>query len=69
MWWPTVASAVELLTSERLTRTKRCGECDWLFVDESKNRSRTWCKKLCGDRTRARRHYDRIRRQRQQGAR
>jgi predicted RNA-binding Zn ribbon-like protein len=57
MVWPIVASVVELLTSDRLTRLKRCGECDWLFLDESKNGSRTWCKKDCGDRVRARRHY------------
>jgi predicted RNA-binding Zn ribbon-like protein len=55
--WPIVSSAVELLTSDRLTRLKRCGECDWLFLDESKNGTRTWCKKDCGDRARARRHY------------
>jgi predicted RNA-binding Zn ribbon-like protein len=61
MLWPIVASAVELLTSERLARLKRCGECDWLFLDVSKNGSRTWCKKDCGDRARARRHYARVR--------
>ena len=62
MLWPIVASAVELLTSDRLARLKRCHECDWLFLDESKNGSRTWCKKDCGDRARARRHYERVRR-------
>jgi predicted RNA-binding Zn ribbon-like protein len=59
MAWPVVASAVELLLSGRLAQLKRCGECDWLFLDESKNGSRTWCKKDCGDRVRARRHYAR----------
>ena len=57
MLWPLVASAVELLTSEELTRVRRCAECDWLFLDTSKNGSRRWCKNLCGDRVRARRHY------------
>ena len=52
-----VDSAVTLLQSERLGRLKRCAECDWLFLDETRNRSRTWCKKACGDRVRARRHY------------
>jgi predicted RNA-binding Zn ribbon-like protein len=61
MLWPIVASAAELLVSPRIARVKRCGECDWLFVDESKNRSRRWCKKVCGDRVRARRHYARSR--------
>lgn len=55
--WPIVSSAVELLMSDRLTRLKRCGDCDWLFLDESKNGTRKWCKKDCGDRARARRHY------------
>lgn len=63
MLWPVIDSAVGLLTSGDLSRVKRCGECDWLFFDASKNRSRTWCKTQgCGDRVRARRHYDRVRR-------
>ncbi len=62
MVWPIVISAVELLVSDLLRKIKRCGECDWLFVDASKNGSRMWCKKQCGDRVRARRHYRRIRR-------
>ena len=62
MLWPIVASAVDLLTSERIARLKRCGECDWLFLDESKNGSRRWCKKNCGNRVRARRRYARSRR-------
>ena len=59
--WPIVQSAVDLLTSDAVGRLKRCGECDWLFVDDSKNQSRTWCKKECGDRVRARRHYRLVR--------
>jgi predicted RNA-binding Zn ribbon-like protein len=59
MVWPVVSSAVDLLVSSYLARLKRCGECDWLFLDESKNGSRTWCKKACGDRVRARRYYGR----------
>lgn len=61
MIWPIISSAVALLTSPDLRRVKRCGECDWLFLDESKNGTRTWCKKECGDRVRARRHYQRAR--------
>jgi len=57
MIWPLVSSAVELLVSDLLATVKRCGECDWLFVDTSKNGARRWCKKQCGDRVRARRHY------------
>jgi len=62
MVWPIVISAVELLVSDLRAKIKRCGECDWLFMDASKNGSRVWCKKQCGDRVRARRHYHRIRR-------
>jgi predicted RNA-binding Zn ribbon-like protein len=58
MLWPVVSSAVELLTSDRLARIRHCGECDWLFVDESRNGTRTWCKNDCGNRARARRHYN-----------
>lgn len=57
MIWPIISSTIALLTSPDMARVKRCGECDWLFLDESKNGSRTWCKKECGDRVRARRHY------------
>jgi predicted RNA-binding Zn ribbon-like protein len=61
MLWPVISSAVDLLVSDRLVRLKRCGECDWLFLDESRNGLRNWCKKDCGDRARARRHYARHR--------
>ncbi|MFW6084899.1 MAG: CGNR zinc finger domain-containing protein [Gemmatimonadota bacterium] len=57
--WPIVHSAERLLTLEEASDLKRCGECDWLFVDETRNGSRRWCKKLCGDRVRARRYYRR----------
>jgi len=60
---PVVQSAEELLTSGELDRMTRCGagRCDWLFLDETRNRSRRWCKKRCGDRMRARRRYRRQR--------
>lgn len=38
-----VHAAVDLLTAGPITRVKRCGGCRFLFVDESKNRSRRWC--------------------------
>uniref|UniRef100_A0A7V2ZKM0 Zinc finger CGNR domain-containing protein n=1 Tax=Ignavibacterium album TaxID=591197 RepID=A0A7V2ZKM0_9BACT len=50
--WKVALSAAELLTSERLSRLKRCpGEdCGWLFIDMSKNQSRQWCDmKDCGN--------------------
>jgi predicted RNA-binding Zn ribbon-like protein len=62
--WRLAANASELLTSEDLTRVKRCAseECGWLFLDLSRNRSRRWCSmEGCGNRMKARRHYSRAR--------
>lgn len=61
MLGPIVVSAVDLLTSERLVSLKRCEECDWLFLDESKNGTRRWCKAMCGNRARSRERYARLR--------
>lgn len=61
-WWPAATSAVALLLSPDLPRVKECAadDCDWLFVDVSRNRSRRWCDmKECGNRAKARRHYAR----------
>jgi|SRR5688500_151925 predicted RNA-binding Zn ribbon-like protein len=62
MVWPLAYSAAELLTSSEIERLKQCtgDTCDWLFVDESRNRSRRWCDmRDCGNRAKARRHYHR----------
>ena len=59
--WPIAESAISLLTSDDMDRLRQCGECDWLFIDETKNKSRRWCKKTCGDRVKARRYYKRRR--------
>jgi len=56
-------SAAELLTSDRLDRLRQCADdrgCGYLFVDTSRNGSRRWCSmKSCGNRAKAKRHYDR----------
>ncbi len=60
--WPVVRSATDILTSEELDAVRVCasGDCNWLFFDTSKNHSRRWCDmKSCGNRAKARRHYDR----------
>ena len=60
--WPIAHSATDLLTSDRLKRVRMCEaeRCAWLFVDESRNHSRRWCDmKVCGNREKARRHYQR----------
>ena len=41
--WPVVHAAVALLTGGPLDRVKGCASCRFLFVDESRNRSRRWC--------------------------
>ena len=62
--WPISRSAAELLTSaaqRRLVRQCGASDCEWLFLDTSKNRSRQWCSmQSCGNREKARRHYQRI---------
>jgi predicted RNA-binding Zn ribbon-like protein len=56
--WPIAVAAVDLLRSpERLPRVKRCGNCNWLFVDRSRNGSRRWCSMdECGVHTKMRRY-------------
>ena len=61
--WPVVWSAAALLTSGPLERVRECDNdpCGWLFVDLSRNRSRRWCDmRDCGNRVKARRHYQRV---------
>jgi predicted RNA-binding Zn ribbon-like protein len=64
---PTLAatlSAVELLTSPRLERVRICQarDCDWLFLDASRNGSRRWCDmSVCGNRAKVRRFRRRVR--------
>jgi predicted RNA-binding Zn ribbon-like protein len=57
-----VVDAVDLLTSDRLLLIRRCAECDWLFLDTSKNSTRRWCKSTCGNRVRSRERYERLQR-------
>lgn len=56
----TARSALRLLVEPEPERMKICGNCGWLFLDRSKNRSRTWCDMaVCGNRAKASRHYRR----------
>jgi predicted RNA-binding Zn ribbon-like protein len=58
--WPVAHSATELLVSGPLGRVKGCAGCNWLFVDESKNRSRRWCSmEECGTHAKIRRYVAR----------
>jgi len=61
--WPVIWEAASLLTSRELDRVRECAadSCAWLFLDRSKNQTRRWCDMtVCGNRTKARRHYARI---------
>ncbi|MDH4413505.1 MAG: CGNR zinc finger domain-containing protein [Rhizobium sp.] len=56
----TARSALGLTCEPQPERMKICGNCGWLFIDRSKNRSRTWCDMtVCGNRVKANRHYHR----------
>lgn len=65
--WRVAASAAELLTSATdLARVRVCGmhdthECSWVFMDHTRARTRRWCSmKDCGNKAKARRHYERV---------
>lgn len=62
--WPISLAAVELLTSEALTRVRPCAAnpCGFLFLDTSQGYRRRWCDMAeCGNRAKARRHRARER--------
>ncbi len=65
MLWPVARAAAELLSSESVDRVRECASetCTWLFLDDSRNRRRRWCDMAsCGNRAKARRYYERHRR-------
>ena len=60
--WEAAQAAADLLTSKELQLVRFCEapDCEWLFLDHSRNRSRRWCDmNSCGNRQKARRHYQR----------
>ena len=64
MLWAVARSAGEVLVDEEgLALLRECAnqECGWLFVDTSRNKSRRWCNmNVCGNRVKARRHYEQV---------
>jgi len=59
--WEVARASGDLLTSHDLKRLRECaGEgCAWMFLDTSRNQSRRWCSmRVCGNRAKARRHYE-----------
>lgn len=68
MLWPVLRSAAELLTSADTARVRMCAgeDCGWMYVDRSRNGLRRWCEmRTCGNVAKARRHYQRAKRQRE----
>lgn len=66
--WRVALSASELLVSgDDLGRVRVCGlhatqECSWVFLDGTRAGTRRWCSmKDCGNKAKARRHYERTR--------
>jgi predicted RNA-binding Zn ribbon-like protein len=61
---PVTWMAAELLEHNRLEYLKECpaASCGWLFIDASKNHSRTWCSmKTCGNAAKVKRFRKRAR--------
>lgn len=59
--WPIARAAADLLLSDELEHVRMCAsdQCAWFFVDRTKNHRRRWCDmKTCGNRVKARRHYE-----------
>ncbi|RAO40462.1 hypothetical protein GAR06_06207 [Micromonospora saelicesensis] len=59
-------SALDVMLTADLTRVRRCpvleGGCGWLFLDQSRNGSRRWCRMAdCGNAVKARRLTERRR--------
>ncbi len=58
--WQIARSAVDLLASDQLPFVRACSskECEWFFLDTSKNHHRRWCDmKRCGNRAKVRKFY------------
>ena len=62
--WEVARAATRLLTSPLLARVRACAaaDCEWWFLDDTKNASRRWCDmKICGNRDKVRRFRARSR--------
>jgi predicted RNA-binding Zn ribbon-like protein len=62
--WPIALSAAQFFVRGVTGRLKRClgSGCDWLFIDATKNASRTWCSMSdCGNRSKVTRYRTRRR--------
>ncbi len=62
--WRVMKSAYDALTEETFERIKECEACGWVFLDQSKNRSRRWCSmESCGSTHKAKKYYHRKKRE------
>lgn len=65
MLWPISHAALDLLLSSDLAKVGQCADdrgCGFLFIDSSRNHSRSWCRmESCGNRAKAQRYYQRNR--------
>jgi predicted RNA-binding Zn ribbon-like protein len=62
---PIAERAAELLVAAPPGRLRQCADagCGWVFLDRSRAGRRRWCRMVdCGNRAKARRHYQRGRR-------
>jgi len=58
-YWQLADAALDLLGHEDLSRLRVCAadDCDWLFLDDTRNRSRKWCDmSTCGNRAKVARY-------------
>ena len=56
--WAVYKDAYDIITTAQLNRIKECKACGWVFMDKSKNNSRTWCNmQTCGSIDKAKRYY------------
>ncbi len=59
--WIVYKNAFDILTSTPINRIKECKACGWLFLDKSKNNSRTWCNmQSCGSIEKSKRYYHNV---------
>jgi predicted RNA-binding Zn ribbon-like protein len=55
---PIIWNAGHVISETDHTRIRHCPSCNWIFYDNSKNKSRRWCDmKDCGSRDKSLRYY------------
>jgi predicted RNA-binding Zn ribbon-like protein len=63
---PVLWTAGDMLAEPRRDRVRLCAneKCVWLFLDDSKSGTRRWCAmSACGNRAKAHRHYQRMKKE------